>query len=129
MTGFARLSLTVLDCPDAASLAGFYAEVTGWVENTDERGTEPDGTVSWVQLVSPDGATLAFQRVAQHRPPVWPDGDVPQQLHLDFDVPNLDEGERQVLAIGARKADVQPGESFRVFLDPAGHPFCLVLAR
>jgi hypothetical protein len=30
-------------------------------------------------------------------------------------------------ALGARKADVQPGTSFRVYLDPAGHPFCLVL--
>jgi hypothetical protein len=33
-----------------------------------------------------------------------------------------------VLAIGARRADVQPEPSaFRVYLDPAGHPFCLVL--
>jgi hypothetical protein len=34
-----------------------------------------------------------------------------------------------VLTIGARKAEVQPGETFRVFLDPVGHPFCLVLIR
>jgi hypothetical protein len=33
-----------------------------------------------------------------------------------------------VIALGARKADVQPGETFTVFIDPAGHPFCLVLA-
>jgi len=31
-----------------------------------------------------------------------------------------------VLAAGATKAETQPGESFRVYLDPAGHPFCLV---
>ncbi|MDQ3989733.1 MAG: hypothetical protein M3291_11140, partial [Actinomycetota bacterium] len=43
------------------------------------------------------------------------------------DVPDLDTGEEQVLALGARKAEMQPGTSFRVFLDPAGHPFCLVL--
>ncbi|MGH3441291.1 MAG: VOC family protein [Nitriliruptorales bacterium] len=49
-----------------------------------------------------------------------------QQAHLDFDVDDLDAGEEQVLALGARKADVQPGKSFRVFLDPAGRPFCLV---
>ena len=128
MTGIARLSLTALDCPDALSLSSFYAALTGWAEDPGERGTDADGTVGWVQLVSPAGATLAFQRVARYRAPQWPDGSVPQQLHLDFDVPDLDEGERRVLEIGARKADVQPGESFRVYLDPAGHPFCLVLA-
>jgi hypothetical protein len=32
-----------------------------------------------------------------------------------------------VLALGARKVDVQPGTTFRVYLDPAGHPLCLVL--
>jgi hypothetical protein len=34
-----------------------------------------------------------------------------------------------VLALGATRHDVQPGEpsgdGFRVYLDPAGHPFCL----
>ena len=32
-----------------------------------------------------------------------------------------------MLAIGARKHEHQPGTTFRVFLDPAGHPFCLCL--
>ena len=32
-----------------------------------------------------------------------------------------------VLGLGATKHDHQPGTSFRVFLDPAGHPFCLCL--
>ncbi|NUR94484.1 MAG: VOC family protein, partial [Kribbellaceae bacterium] len=51
--------------------------------------------------------------------------EVPQQLHLDVMVRDLDEAEREVLAIGATKAEYQPGTTFRVFLDPAGHPFCL----
>ena len=34
---------------------------------------------------------------------------------------------RDLVAIGARKTDAQPEpDEFRVFLDPAGHPFCLV---
>ena len=33
--------------------------------------------------------------------------------------------ERYALGLGATKADHQPGTTFRVFLDPAGHPFCL----
>ena len=59
---------------------------------------------------------------------MWPSADRPQQAHLDFDVADLDAGEEQVLALGAHLAETQPGTSFRVFLDPAGHPFCLVLA-
>ena len=51
----------------------------------------------------------------------------PQQIHLDLEVDDLDAGEAAVVALGARKHEVQPGETFRVFLDPAGHPFCLVL--
>ncbi|HWD63032.1 MAG TPA: VOC family protein, partial [Humibacter sp.] len=34
-------------------------------------------------------------------------------------------GEAQVLALGAVKAG-SDHETFRVYLDPAGHPFCLV---
>ncbi|HSU69928.1 MAG TPA: VOC family protein [Micrococcaceae bacterium] len=30
-----------------------------------------------------------------------------------------------MIELGARRAEVRPGTTFRVFLDPAGHPFCL----
>ena len=42
----------------------------------------------------------------------WPEGNVPQQTHLEFSVPDLDIAEEQALAIGARKSDFQPGERF-----------------
>ncbi len=118
----ARFSLVALDCPNCDELAGFYQQITGWEL---EAPRHPD----WRQLRSNGGATIAFQQVDSHRPPTWPEGDIPQQAHLDFDVPDLDEGERQILSVGARKAEVQPSpDSFRVYLDPAGHPFCLVKA-
>ncbi len=63
--------------------------------------------------------------MAGYRPPEWPGQEQPQQAHLDFYVGDLDEGERRVLDLGARKHEVQPGGDFRVYLDPAGHPFCL----
>lgn len=119
MAGIARFSLVVLDCPDPKALAAFYGAITGWPIDDDEG--------DWVQLRSDGGATLAFQLAPDHRPPVWPSADHPQQAHLDFDVQDLDEGEGKVLAIGARKTKPQPGDSWRVYLDPAGHPFCLVL--
>ena len=73
-----------------------------------------------------DGSNcISFQQVADYRPPAWPAQDVPQQMHLDVMVRDLDRGEAAVLELGATKPDTQPGTSFRVFLDPAGHPFCL----
>jgi hypothetical protein len=43
-------------------------------------------------------------------------------------VADLDFAERAVMTLGARKTETQPApEEWRVFLDPAGHPFCLVL--
>ena len=115
----ARFALVALDCPDPRALAEFYAAITGW------EVTQPYDIDSWLELRSDSGATIAFQRALDHQPPRWPDPDHPQQAHIDFDVTDLDAGEAAVLAIGARKAEHQPGTTFRVFLDPAGHPFCL----
>lgn len=123
MAPIARFTLVALDCPDPDSLAAFYAAITGW--EIDQEEDDPDQS-DWVELRSDGGATIAFQRVSDHRPPDWPGSEHPQQAHLDFDVPDLDAGEAALLAIGATKAATQPHSSWRVFLDPAGHPFCLV---
>ncbi len=120
MAPIARLSVVALDCRDPRALATFYSAITGLEID--------DGDDDWVQLHSDGGAALAFQLAPDHDPPAWPSSEHPQQAHLDFEVDDLDAAEKQVLAVGARKADVQPGSAFRVFLDPAGHPFCLVLA-
>jgi catechol 2,3-dioxygenase-like lactoylglutathione lyase family enzyme len=119
MSGVARLALFAFDCPDPKQLAAFYGAITGWpVERED---------ADWVRLRSDTGATLAFQLAPDHVAPQWPDPQHPQQAHLDFDVDDLDAGEAAVLALGARKTEFQPEpDEFRVYLDPAGHPFCLV---
>lgn len=116
----ARFALVALDCPDPRSLAEFYQGIVGG------QIREP-ATDEWVRLQLSNGSDLGFQRDDVYQPPQWPDG-LPQQAHLDFDVPDLDEGERAVLEVGARKAESQPSpDEWRVFLDPAGHPFCLCL--
>ncbi len=120
-TSIGRLGLVAFDCPDALALADFYSSIVGgdMVPGDDE---------GWVELHTPTGK-LAFQEIDDHRPPTWPAGDVPQQGHIDIDVANLDGAEAAVLRLGALKADVQPSpDQFRVMFDPAGHPFCLVLA-
>ncbi|MDA8439975.1 MAG: hypothetical protein M0Z51_14095 [Propionibacterium sp.] len=40
-------------------------------------------------------------------------------------IDDLDTAEGPVLDLGATKHAHQPGTPFRVFLDPAGHRFCL----
>ena len=119
MEPIGRFALVALDCPDPPGLAAFYTSITGWpVDYADE---------DWVQLRSDGGTTIAFQLAPDHVPPVWPSSEHPQQAHIDFYVDDLDVAEGRVNAAGARKTELQPGETFRVFLDPAGHPFCLVL--
>lgn len=121
MPAIARFQLVALDCPDLDAMTAFYSAITGWpVDRRDD---------DWVQLAADGNPTIAFQLAPDHQPPVWPSAERPQQAHIDFEVDDLNEGEARVLAIGARKAEKQPSpDSFRVFLDPAGHPFCLVTA-
>ncbi|WP_329533844.1 VOC family protein [Streptomyces sp. NBC_01450] len=115
----AKLGVVVLDCPDPRALAGFYAEVLG--------GTvEGDGDWDWVDLKVSEGPSLAFQAAPGHVPPRWPAPDGSQQFHLDLTVDDLDAAEKGVLALGARILDAEDrSRTWRVYADPAGHPFCL----
>ena len=42
-----------------------------------------------------------------------------------FAVEDLDAAVERAVSLGARLADPQPGETWRVLIDAAGHPFCL----
>src|SRR5262249_12456276 len=48
----------------------------------------------------------------------------PLQMHLDFDVDDLDATEGRGLGAGGPKYDLQPKDPRRGSDDPAGHPFC-----
>ena len=116
-----RLSVVAIDCPDPPVLARFYSEITGWAID--------DGEGDWVQLRN-DGRRDA-RLSARRRPP--PAGVARQRATRSRSISISTwtistAAEQQVLELGARKAEVQPGKSFTVFLDPAGHPFCLVAA-
>jgi catechol 2,3-dioxygenase-like lactoylglutathione lyase family enzyme len=116
-----RLEKTVFDCPDPRALAAFYAGVLGMRVNED------DGDGAWVVIGREPGLReLAFQRAETWVPPRWPDPDHPQQLHVDIRVDDVDAAERAVLALGATRMPTPHENGFRVFADPAGHPFCLV---
>jgi predicted enzyme related to lactoylglutathione lyase len=114
----------VLGAPDPKALAAFYGRLLGWTVRQDE----PD----WVTLVAPEGgAGLSFQLEGDYVRPTWPAGPGDQQMmvHLDIEVDDLDAAEAHAVASGATLAEYQPQDDVRVYLDPAGHPFCLFLAE
>jgi hypothetical protein len=132
-----HLRQTVLDAEDARGLAAFYfALVGGEYRPGDEPAADGvDDDAEWVTFRTPAGARLAFQRVDGLTRATWPDGPVPQQLHLDFmvaDAAELEEHRARAVSLGATVVDDQsadPEEALYVFTDPAGHPFCIFVAE
>src|SRR6185295_19027164 len=98
----ARFPSIVIDCPNPGALARFYGALLDW---------KVDVSSDWAEVRADYGQCISFQQVEA------------QQMHLDVIVDDLDAGEAAVLELGATKHDHQPGTTFRVFLDPAGHPF------
>lgn len=116
----ARLALTALDCAEPEPLAEFWAALLG-------------GTIVFrteqVVVVRTDGIMIGATRVPDYTPPTWPGGASPKHMHLDLAVRDLDVAEEAALRLGARKAATQPQpDRWRVYFDPAGHPFCLTVA-
>ena len=136
---FPALRSVVLDTTDARGLAEFYRELLGYAYRPGDEPPAPGGAdergQDWLVLRPPAGAPrLAFQQVAALPPSTWPDDGVPQQLHLDLTVPNVEELDAQhhrALELGARlrydRSDDED-EPLRVYADPAGHPFCIFVA-
>lgn len=115
-----KLRALVIDCEDPDSLARFYQELLGMIRVHEEDGFISIGDATGLPSVD-------FQRVDRLVRPQWPDADHPQQMHVDVLVEDLDAGEAAVLLLGATSLDAGT-ETFRVFSDPSGHPFCLVLS-
>lgn len=114
-----RHHITVLDAADIATESAFWAAVLGGEVDADDH---------WHSIIVDGKPTLAVQLAPDHRAPEWPHG-LPQQMHVDLWVTDPDDAHREVLALGARLLQDAnaPGlpDDFRVYADPAGHPFCI----
>ncbi|SDP20496.1 VOC family protein [Lentzea jiangxiensis] len=106
----------VVDCPDPRALAGFYEELLGMVRVQDDGDFVVIGD-------APDRPGVAFAKVEAWVPPKWPEETA--RMHFDVRVADREAAGRQVRELGARELP-GGGESFDVYADPAGHPFCLV---
>ena len=112
--------MTSIDCAEVGPEARFWADLLGLeVVATDDFAT-------YAMLAGADGApALGFGAVEGHVAPSWPDEHGAKQFHLDVAVDDLDAAQARAVGLGATPVDPQPGETWRVLLDPAGHPFCL----
>jgi glyoxalase superfamily protein len=113
----------VLDCPEPWELARFWAGLLG--------GTPVEWYPGWVTLEpAPHGQRLSFQ--ASGAPAV---GDR-LRVHFDVLVEDLSAAHARVVGAGAvviaEHVSPRPGPDgepvgWRVYRDPVGHLFCLVL--
>jgi catechol 2,3-dioxygenase-like lactoylglutathione lyase family enzyme len=115
----ARLAMVTLDCADPEESAAFWSALLGWEVAHSER--------DYAMLTGPEHA-LGFGRVEGYAAPTWPNEQGSKQFHFDLATDDLDAAQARAVELGAALADPQPGETWRVMLDPAGHPFCLTAA-
>ena len=114
----------VLGCPDPWELARFWAGLLG--------GTPVEWYPGWVTLEPPPhGQRLSFQGTGRAE-----GGARTQIVHFDVLVSDLASAHERVVALGGvfigAHVSPRPGPDgepipWRVYQDPAGHPFCLVV--
>ena len=118
MTTIAMISL---DCAEVTPVADIWKAALGYEQ------VAGDGD-NYAMLTSGGGPALGFGKVEDYQPPAWPNERGSKQFHFDLACDDIEATERQCLELGAALADPQPGETWRVLVDPGGHPFCLTNA-
>ena len=117
----ARIAMVTLDVAEVKPSVDFWSALLGWevAASTDD----------YAMLTGPDGSpALGLGRIDDHQAPSWPD-DGRKQFHLDLAVDDVEAMAQRAVDLGATLADPQPGETWTVVIDPAGHPFCLTDAK
>ncbi len=98
-------------------LAAFYGELLGMEIIRED----------WLKIAtdasSPLHLALDGDGWSDQRPPRWPDPEYPQQMHLDVVAPDVQSSGERVVSLGGTL--LQDDGAFRIYADPAGHPFCV----
>lgn len=115
----------VLDSGNAEELAEFYTKLLGWTKIPHQPDDE------WIVVVKDDSFALVFQQVDNYKRPVWPSTPDQQQqmMHLDFYVDDPEAAIEHAISFGAVLSEIQQGDFWKVLIDPAGHPFCILPKR
>ena len=116
----ARIAMVTLDCADPRASATFWAAALG--------GEVAHAQDEYAMVTGAGSSALGFglvegspRRRGRTRP-------APSSSTSTSPWTTSAEAERALTALGATVPEFQPGETWRVLLDPAGHPFCLTLA-
>lgn len=115
-----RFQVIVFDAADLEAESTFWAGVLGGSVDAED---------DWHMVLVDGQPRIGVQLAPNHVRPDWPDG-TPQQIHLDLWVDDPAEAHALVMDLGAtvlkeaEDGDDAP-DAFRVYADPAGHPFCL----
>lgn len=118
MGAIVDLAAIIVDCRDAGPMVTFYRAACGG------QVIKQDADSAWLTI---GGVTVIFREVPDHRPPTWPQPDVPMQIHLDFYVDDLAEAQARLQRHGATTPEYQPHreDGLMIMADPAGHLFCI----
>lgn len=118
----------VLNCTSPSELASFWSELLG--------GDPVEWHPGWVTLEPPPhGQRLSFQS-SESPPEGAPVTSGPGLVHFDILVHDLEAAHERVVAVGGvyqrEHISRRPGPEgeavpWRVYHDPSGHPFCLVV--
>lgn len=110
--------VVVFDAADLHAESQFWA---GVLDGTVDAGDD------WHTVVVDGAPRIGVQLAPDHVPPQWPHGE-PQQIHLDLVVEEIEPAHQKVIDLGAQllkaEEDDAGADAFRVYADPAGHPFC-----
>lgn len=121
MSARTTLGMLTIDCADAARAARFWSDLMGW-----EVVMSGDG---YAMLTDGAGLRVGFGTQEDYEAPAWPNEHGSKQFHLDLACDDIAETEARAVELGATVADPQGGETWRVLVDPSGHPFCLTDAK
>ena len=117
--------VVVFDAADLASESRFWAGVIGGTVDAED---------DWHMVMVDGQPRIGVQLAPNHVRPDWPNGPdsqdgTPQQMHLDLWVDDPTTAHDLVMSLGAtllkESEAADTPDTFQVYADPAGHPFCL----
>jgi predicted enzyme related to lactoylglutathione lyase len=111
--------VVVFDAADLLAESSFWAGLLGGTVDAED---------DWHMVFVDGEPRVGVQLAPDHVPPDWPHGN-PQQIHLDLWVDDFAAAHEHVMSLGAKvlqeAAETGSPDTFQVYADPAGHPFCL----
>ena len=119
MSPIARPLALTIDCRDPRSLLSFWQQLVGGNLVADS----PDDYLVLENV--PMVGMMGFQEVPEAK-------QVKNRVHLDLDVPDIEEAVERSTRIGATRHGIiheEPANFFQVMSDPEGNEFCFILLK